>query len=316
MVFCAARLIMPRLLACLPACLHAGAACSRAPSLLCILVIYCAHVAAQAAAACPPVRRSSLLEGSSDSSDDEEMEPLFEGTLPEVQAITAVVDMLDGLGEDGMDTWWVHAARWMTCCSSGCSGWRAAPMCAPCWYMLFQGVLCSAAKLACCSGWHDVLACFSGYCSKTAAKHNWHGHVVGVLLRWLHVKRASLGRGVSETAPKDRQQQGPSRPALGPLQGTLPVLNKGLFERRALQGPLAQPLKGLVSTAPTGLRAQITRAGQQARCNPAKLASRPCTSCAGTNCWTARPWLLPQIVVSARVTLVQMTGSCCLWWTS
>ncbi|KAF5835449.1 hypothetical protein DUNSADRAFT_7437 [Dunaliella salina] len=49
--------------------------------------------------------RSSLLEDSSDEEDDEELSAIFESTKPEVQAITAVVDMLDGLGEDSVDSW-------------------------------------------------------------------------------------------------------------------------------------------------------------------------------------------------------------------
>ena len=44
-----------------------------------------------------PVPRSGLL---SQDSDDEEAFSVFDGSPPEVQAVTALVDMLDGLGEE------------------------------------------------------------------------------------------------------------------------------------------------------------------------------------------------------------------------
>lgn len=50
--------------------------------------------------------RSSLLEDSSDEDydDDADLGELYAGS-PEVQAITAVVDMLDGLGDEGIEQW-------------------------------------------------------------------------------------------------------------------------------------------------------------------------------------------------------------------
>lgn len=49
---------------------------------------------------------SGLSERDSDSEDELELGGDGEGR-PEVQAIAAVVDALEALGEEGMEAWWV-----------------------------------------------------------------------------------------------------------------------------------------------------------------------------------------------------------------
>lgn len=59
-----------------------------------------------------------MSDDDSDDSSDDEFD-FISGNPPEVQAITAVVDMLDGLGEDNAESWWVWVVGVVRVCGCG-----------------------------------------------------------------------------------------------------------------------------------------------------------------------------------------------------